>query len=197
MTRIGHNGGPPLDPDRSWRAHCWRRARRELVPRLPLEVVRRRVARARQLGLEYPDYAAILLGTGRDVVAFLFTSEALGLRLRHGTAPPADALRARTLDRLRALSGCDRLLLERPGLDPEALRRALAEAHAIRFRAAGAAPADAAGWAEGGRALVQLVDPLKLPRDGVVMIGAREAERAWVAAARLARWLPAERYFRG
>ncbi|MGF1552163.1 MAG: hypothetical protein ACFBWO_06645 [Paracoccaceae bacterium] len=52
--RIGHNGGPPLDPGRSFRAYAWKRARAELVPRLPLEIVRRRVRRARELGLDYP-----------------------------------------------------------------------------------------------------------------------------------------------
>ena len=61
------------------------RARRELLPRLPLEVVRRRVARARQLGLAYPQYAAILLGTGRDIVAFLFTDGGLRLRLERSS----------------------------------------------------------------------------------------------------------------
>ncbi|MEM7238801.1 MAG: hypothetical protein AAF501_13400, partial [Pseudomonadota bacterium] len=81
LPGIGHNLGPPIEPGRSFRRFAWAKARRELLPKLPLEVLRRRVARARDLGLAYPQYASILLGTGRDVIAFLFTADAVGLRV--------------------------------------------------------------------------------------------------------------------
>ncbi|MEO1458389.1 MAG: hypothetical protein AAFV49_12635, partial [Pseudomonadota bacterium] len=86
LAGIGHNKGPSLEPGRAWRTHCWREAKRTMVPRAPIEVVRRRVARARALGLEYPAYASILLGTGRDVRAFLFTAEAVRLAVRRALA---------------------------------------------------------------------------------------------------------------
>ncbi len=47
---IGHNGGPTLEPGAGWRRHAWSRARADLLPTLPLEVVRLRVARARNWG---------------------------------------------------------------------------------------------------------------------------------------------------
>jgi hypothetical protein len=112
LPGIGHNQGPPLESGRSWRAHCWKAARRELLPRLPLEVVRRRVARARQLGLAYPQYASILLGTGRDIVAFLFTQEGLRLRLERELALPRPIA-----DKLIALERCDRLMMVEAATD--------------------------------------------------------------------------------
>ena len=54
LPGIGHNQGPPLDAAVSWRRHVWKKARKDLLPKLPLEVIRRRVRRAAELGLEYP-----------------------------------------------------------------------------------------------------------------------------------------------
>lgn len=186
---IGHNGGPPLDAALSWRRHCWGAARKALAPHLPLEIVRMRVARARELGLSYPAYASILLGTGRDVVAFLFTAEAIGLRLRR-TVPLAEPV----AERLRAIARADRLLLAEPGEAPQALARRLALAHRIDF--AGIAPAPGTGALAAGRqAIRDLLAPLKLPGDGVVMVGTRAAERDWADAARLAKFMASDGYF--
>lgn len=189
LPGIGHNQGPPLEPGRSWRAHAWRTARRELLPRLPLEVIRRRVARARQLGLAYPQYAAILLGTGRDIVAFLFTSESLGLRLERDLAVPG-----RVAERLRALEHCDRLLMAEPGADVAALGRELVS-HRIPFAALAVAPPRHAAWPEGRAAIRAALDPVRLPGDAVVMVGTSSEERVWADAARLASFLAADSYF--
>ena len=59
MSVIGHNNGPAMGQGRGWRTYCWRAARRELLPHMPLNVVRRRVKRAAELGLAYPAYARI------------------------------------------------------------------------------------------------------------------------------------------
>lgn len=187
--RLGHNGGPPLETGTAWRRHCWGAARKALMGPIPLEIVRMRVRRARELGLAYPAYASILLGTGRDVVAFLFTAEAIGLRLQRMVAlPPA------TAERLRGIARADRLLMAEAGADPQRLARALAETHRISFRAAGPGP-DPEGLREGRAAIAALLAPLGLPRDGVVMVGTRAAERDWAEAARLAKFLAAEGYF--
>ena len=70
MAGIGHNRGPGQAS--GFRAHCWRLARRELLgERLPVEVVRMRVRRAHELGLDYKTYAGVRATTGRDLVAFL------------------------------------------------------------------------------------------------------------------------------
>src|SRR5690606_16912382 len=189
LPGIGHNQGPPLEPGRSWRAHCWQKARRDLLPKLPLEVVRRRVARARQLGLAYPQYASILLGTGRDIVAFLFTSDGLGLRLERELRVPQPVVQ-----KLAGLQGCDRLLLAGAGSDLPALGQALAERR-ISIAALAAAPPPGARRGEGRAAIRAMLDPHRLPGDAVVMIGTAPHERAWADAARLAGFLPAEAYF--
>lgn len=62
---IGHNQGPPLDPERSWRAFAWTKAVEQAWKNPPIEVVRRRAARARELGMTYREYTAILLDTGK------------------------------------------------------------------------------------------------------------------------------------
>ncbi len=79
MALIGHNGGPGVEDGASWRRHCWAKARADLLPTLPIEVLRGRVRRARELGLEYKTYAGVRASTGHDVVAFLFSSNALRL----------------------------------------------------------------------------------------------------------------------
>ena len=189
LPGIGHNQGPPIEAGRSWRVHAWRTARRELLARLPLEVIRRRVVRARQLGLAYPQYASILLGTGRDIVAFLFTSDSLGLRLERELSMPR-----RVADRLLALERCDRLLMAEPGADIAALGRGLASRQ-IPFAAVAVAPPRHAAWAEGRAAIRAALDPGRLPGDAVVMVGTSAEERVWADAARLASFLPAQSYF--
>lgn len=191
LPGIGHNQGPSLEAGRSWRAHCWKRARRELLPKLPLEVIRRRVARARQLGLAYPQYASILLGTGRDITAFLFTSDGLRLRLERELRLPAPVAA-----KLIALEKCDRLMMAGPGIDLEALGRGLAQRR-IPFAALAAAPSRHVAWGEGRAALRAVLDGRRLPGDAVVMVGTTPEERVWADAARLAGFLPADSYFAG
>ncbi|MEM6487297.1 MAG: hypothetical protein AAF677_03355 [Pseudomonadota bacterium] len=191
---IGHNQGPPLDPGRSGRAFAWRKARAELMPRLPLEVVRRRVRRAKELGLAYPAYASILLGTGRDVVAFLFTGTAIADRLRRGI-DPAKA------DKLRTLSGCERRLIGVPA--DAAPEGALFAAIAPPPGATGATVdpgTDPRTWGAARLAITAALVPAVaggrvLPADAVVMVGVTAVERGWADAAALAKFLPAEQYF--
>jgi hypothetical protein len=58
------------------------------LPHLPIEVLRGRLRRANELGLDYRTYAGIRATTGRDIIAVLFSSNALELcrgqmQLRH------------------------------------------------------------------------------------------------------------------
>ncbi|MEM7176870.1 MAG: hypothetical protein AAGD47_15035 [Pseudomonadota bacterium] len=190
LPGIGHNRGPSLDPGRGFRKHAWKKARADLMPRLPLEVVRRRVARAKALGLDYPQYASILLGTGRDIVAFLFTSEAIRLRVDRGLGLPEHERR-----KLAEITGCDRLLMTPIGSDPIRVGRLLAERQNLVFAQLGTAPPEHARPGIAQEAIRALLDPLKLVGDQVVMIGTRVPERGWADAAKLARFLPAERFF--
>ena len=177
MSRIGHNEGPPLDPGRSWRRHVWKKAKADGLPKVGIETVRRHVRRAKQLGLTYPQYASIRIGTGRDVRALLFSAAALGWS--RGTLPsPAS-------QRLLRVEGAEALLLarlknHRPG--------APAKAGQIRFAAAGPPPK---APEEARRAIRVVLDPLKLPGDAVVMVGADPKEARWAETARLAKFIPA------
>lgn len=64
---LGHNGGPPLDPDdggASWRLHCWRKARKAAW-RVPREVALSRLERAEALGMTYREYTLEIMERGR------------------------------------------------------------------------------------------------------------------------------------
>jgi hypothetical protein len=66
---IGHNGGPPLEPDEdpgavSWRGWCWRRATKRAWKTPPREIALRRLARAESLGMTYRTYALEILERG-------------------------------------------------------------------------------------------------------------------------------------
>ena len=67
---IGHNGGPPLEPEddpgaRSWRTWCWRRAHRRAWKTPPREIALLRLARAEALGMSYKEYALEIMERGR------------------------------------------------------------------------------------------------------------------------------------
>ncbi|MEM7490452.1 MAG: hypothetical protein AAF390_15135, partial [Pseudomonadota bacterium] len=95
---IGHNSRQDFD-GYTGRLHQWRRARTALLGKaLPLEVVRMRVRRAAALGLDYGTYASVRATTGRDIVALLFSSNALGMIRR----AEMDAARAAKLARVEA-----------------------------------------------------------------------------------------------
>jgi len=53
---IGDNGGPPLDPDESWRGWCWKHAVKRAWKTPGREVALRRLARAETLGISYRAY---------------------------------------------------------------------------------------------------------------------------------------------
>ncbi|MGR3512678.1 MAG: hypothetical protein ACU0GG_07920 [Paracoccaceae bacterium] len=181
MSGLGHNGGPTMEKGRGWRRYAWTRARAELLPKMPIEVVRRRVKRARELGLDYKAYAGIRAATGRDVIALLFSDNAL--RLSADARLPAD--RAAHLAELRHVSS---LALVHPPLSPEAVL-------AAQPMIAGAdhAPGLTATWPDIRDRVLALKG--QLPADGVVVIGETWLERDWCAAARLAGYIPADRYF--
>ena len=187
LPGIGHNQGPPLDGAVSFRRFAWKKARKELLPRLPLEVLKRRVHRAQQLGLAYPAYASILLGTGRDIVGFLFTCDALGMRLSKTVDLPEDvATKLRSLERVDTMLAAEH---DRSNVMPDLLSSEIVFASATHLPRPDAMPDD------GRLAIRAALDPLKLPGDAVVMIGTQAHERDWADAAKLARFIPSETYF--
>lgn len=180
---IGHNGGPTLDDGVTWRRHCWTAAREALLPTLPIEVVRLRVKRARDLGLKYKTYASVRAATGHDLVAFLFSSNALRVTaLRH--AVPAD--RAAKLELIRS---CGRIALATAPL----VAADILAANPDLIDAGFAAPYGLARYADIRASLRAAI--ANLPSDRVLLVGDHGLERDWCAAGRLAGYLPAARYF--
>lgn len=61
----GHNGGPPLDPDASWRSYVWRKAHKKAWKTPPREIALRRLARAEELCMTYKEYTLEILERGK------------------------------------------------------------------------------------------------------------------------------------
>jgi len=173
VQMIGHNGGPRAGT--GWHLHCWRKARADLLPALPLEVLRLRVARARDLGLDYKTYASVRAQTGHDVVAFLFSSNALRVTAGRMAEPRAVHLTAVQAGRIALAQ--QPLIAE---LNPE-------------LTAIHPAPRPFATWSE-ARAALRAALP-GLAGDRVILVGETTLEREWLAPGRLAAFLPSERYF--
>lgn len=179
---LGHNGGPSLEGGVRWRKHCWSAARERLLPVLPIEVVRLRVKRAQALGLDYKTYAGVRAATGHDVVAFLFSSNALRVSVLRPALPEDRAAKL-------ALVQCGRLALAVAPLTPGMLEAA----NPAVLDGVHPAPFALAGFGEVRERVRAALG--KLPGDQVILVGDLGLERDWCAAGRLAGYLPAERYF--
>lgn len=184
MSGIGHNLGPSLDGATGWRRHCWGQARAALLPHLPIEVVRLRVRRAAELGLDYKTYAGVRATTGRDLVAFLFSSNALDLRLSQPALGEGNRVA------LARMAGCDRIMLVQAPLSVDAVRASLPVMDALH---------PAPGLLAPHRVIrADLRAALgSLPADAVLLVGASGLEQDWCAAGRLAGYLSADRFFPG
>lgn len=183
MAGIGHNSGLVDEPGRSWRRHVWRKARADLLPRLPIEVVRRRVKRAAELGLPYKTYAGIRASSGHDLIGFLFSSNALRV-FKNGQAVPLD--RAAAID---TLQDCARIGLVHRPLTPDAITPPMDRAFD--------APSFVGSWADTRDQLKDVVRRVGAPADRFVLIGETAVERDWSVAMKAAGYLEGPRYFAG
>ncbi|MEM1374969.1 MAG: hypothetical protein AAGF78_11380 [Pseudomonadota bacterium] len=181
LPGIGHNQGPTMEAGYAYRKHQWKKAREALLPTLPLFVLKMRVRRAHELGLDYKTYAGVRASTGRDVIGFLFSSN--GLRLTKVTLPDE------TGQKVRAITDAHKIALVHPPLDPGAVSAA------NPGLAASVAPQFTDSWSETRRKVAGAIAAERLPADGVLVIGSTSLEREWCAAARAAGYLSAERYF--
>ncbi len=182
MGYLGYNGGPSRQGGVSWRRHCWTAARERLLPTLPVEVVRLRVRRARELGLDCKTYASVRASTGHDVVAFLLSSNGLRVVV---TRPAMPVDRA---ERLAAVAGAGRIALAVRPLEASA---ALA-ANAGVLEAAHQAPFALARFGEVRDALRAAMG--RAPSDQVILVGDMALQREWCAAGRPAGYVSAGRY---
>lgn len=185
---FGHNNGPTMAKGVGFRKHCWRKARADLLPKLPIEVIRRRLKRAKELGLDYKSYASLRASSGHDVVAFLFSSNALRL-LKAQADLPADRVA-----KLQALQRCGRLVAVNAPLTTGAMI-AVAAKSGIVLDSVINAPTLSHTWGQTGIILRRALEAGKIPADTVVAIGDTALERDWCAAGRLAGYISAEAYF--
>jgi hypothetical protein len=170
---LGHNNGPTIEPGHAWRTHVWTKARADLLPTLPIEVVRMRVRRAAELGLPYKTYASVRAQTGHDVIGFLFSSNAL--RLKQGAGLPDD--RAEVLASLVAVDRC--AVVHRPNVSAEV-------AALPQIDAAFPAPLFTQSWSVMRDHVRAIVRARGKPADRYLLVGETPFEREWVDAARLA-----------
>ena len=181
MSGIGHNGGPAMGGI-AWRIHCWREARQKLLPVLPIEVIRTRVKRAAELGLDYKTYAGVRATTGRDIIAFLFSSNALRLDLDLRIPD----VHGKQLQDLRQVS--------RLGLAQGVPAEVIAAVNRSLLEGVETAPLPYASFTQIAKALRQAMG--QLPADGVVLVRSEAPwEGEWVAAGKLAAAIPASSFF--
>lgn len=176
---IGHNSGRVFEPGQSWRKHVWTRARRDLMPKLPIEVIRLRVTRAAELGLPYKTYAGVRASTGHDLVGFLFSSNALGV-IRPGQAVP---------EKLKTLVRTDRVALAHGAVILSHLSTA------PTLDAAYLAPDLTHSWSATRDHLCRVMRRHGALADRYLMIGDTALERDWAGALRTAGYLPAADFF--
>lgn len=178
---IGHNKGPSMEGGQAWRTYCWSKARKSLLKTLPIEILRTRVARAAEIGLDYKSYASIRATSGHDVIAFLFSSNALRVLPRTKVMPEDRVLKLDAIQNVSRLAALHAPLKTLPEGTP------LMESFT--------APNFSHNWGETRGIILNQIQDRKLPRDGVVVIGDTSHERAWSEAARLAGYVSAEQFF--
>ncbi len=187
MTTIGHNGGPTMEPGYGWRRHAWGRARKALLPNtIPLEIVCQRVKRAQELGLEYKTYASIRAASGHDVVAFLFSGNALELRANRVKLKGPVAVRLRQID-----GKAGRLAAIYAPAHPDAM--ITANSGLIEYAAP--APEFTESWSASREKLGRMLRDAGARPAGTVLVSATAIENEWCAAAKMAGIVPAETFF--
>ncbi len=181
MAGIGHNSGQVDEPGQSWRRFAWAKARADLMPTLPIEVVRLRVKRAQALGLPYKTYAGIRASTGHDLIGFLFSSNALCVFNNQQTIPESRQTRLAAIQ-------ADRVGVAQPRVSARSLSQCTV------LDAAFAAPPAILSWSA-TRIHLRHALCARGAADRYVIVGETALERDWVAAAGAAGWIAGDDYF--
>ena len=190
MSGIGHNQGPSMEPGRGFRVLAWEKARKDLMGHIPVEVIRSRIDRAKELGLDYKTYASVRSHSGRDVIGFLFSSNALRLHLSASDLP------GNYTEKLRALTSCKTMVAAHRPIDPSRLRSEFSIIHQHQLLDARSAPLFSDSWSTMREKLQAFARSNRVPSDTIVLVGDTGFEREWLAAGRFAGYLPAEGFFR-
>ncbi|MEN8840750.1 MAG: hypothetical protein ABF254_07600 [Octadecabacter sp.] len=181
MAGIGHNSGLVDEPGKSWRTHVWAKARQQLMPTLPIEVVRRRVARAKELGLPYKTYAGLRAASGDDLIGFMFSNNALDV-LRC-----TDKVTADKTAKIATLKDTRTIGLAQAPTTPNQLSPPLQTAHT--------APKPLAPWVKKREHLRNIFAQTGRPSSRFVLICDTAMEREWAQAGRMAGALPTKSFF--
>jgi len=185
MAGIGHNNGPTMERGHSYRTYQWRRAQQKLMPNsVPLMIVRMRMRRAQELGMDYRTYASIRQASGQDILGLLFSSNALRI-IGNGAKMPDAENRA-----LKAVKEARKMVLVHAPLQPPAVL----QANPV-LDATAAAPRFTDSWSRMRERLEGFIRAQRLPGNQVLIIGDAPLESEWSTAARAAGYLPAEWYF--
>lgn len=185
MAGIGHNNGPTMQAGHSYRTHMWRRAQQKLMPNtIPLMIVRMRIRRAAELGMDYKSYASIRQVSGQDILGLLFSSNALRI-IGNGARMPDAQGRA-----LAAIRSAQKLSLVHAPFEPPAVL----QANPV-LDATAAAPRITDSWSDMRQRLQGFIHQNRLPGNQVLIIGDAPLEAEWTTAARAAGYIPAHRYF--
>ena len=185
MAGIGHNNGPTMERGHGYRTFQWRRAQQKLMPNsVPLMIVRMRMQRAADLGMDYKTYASIRQASGQDILGLLFSSNALRI-IGNGARMPDARDRA-----LKAVKAAQKLALVHAPVDPPAVL----QANPV-LDATAAAPRFTDSWSGMRDRLKGFIRAQRLPGNQVLIIGDAPLESDWSTAARAAGYLRADQYF--
>ncbi|MBB95359.1 MAG: hypothetical protein CML68_12300 [Rhodobacteraceae bacterium] len=185
IAGIGHNRGPAMDRGVSYRTYQWKKARQALMPKtIPLFVVKMRVRRAAELGMDYATYARCRQATGHDILALLFSSNALRVIGPGSEMPDAEA---RALDKVRAAK---KLTLVHGPKAPGAVL----QANPV-LDAAGAAPRFTDSWSDMRDRVRGFIRDQGMPARQVLIIGDAPLEEDWSTAAQACGYLRSAEYF--
>ena len=185
MAGIGHNRGPSMERGHAYRTYQWKRARERLIPKtMPLFVIKMHVARAAELGMDYPTYARLRRPSGHDILALLFSSNALRVIGPGASMPGAEREALERVKRARKLT-----LVHAPK-DPGAVL----QANPV-LDAADAAPMFTDSWSDMRDRVSGFIRAQSLPARQVLIIGDAPLEEEWTAAAKAYGYLPSNAYF--
>lgn len=186
MAGIGHNNGPSLEPGKRWRTYQWRKAQKAMMPNtIPLLLVRMRMKRAAELGMDYKTYARVRQASGQDILGLLFSSNALEI-IGDGARMPDARTRA-----LTAIRDAQKLSLVQP---PHAAQDVL-KANPV-LDATEAAPRFTDSWGQMRDRVTGFIQTRNLTGNQILVIGDAPMESDWMIAARAGGYLAARDYFR-
>ena len=87
-------------------------------------------------------------------------------------------------------------ILSRPKpMQLETAHKELQEVAEVEFAGCGESPASGANWGSARRKILDVLVPLKLPSDAVLLVGSRDEEMDWARAAKLSGFIPSHAYF--